>query len=247
MHGSVMRLSKLVSSAPWQIFDVQSATAQKCAAHQRPRRPCDLWATRRRTTLYTIKVITHQKGVRAFRLDALSDPSLPRKGPGLSDNGNFVLGDVKITQAPLDPKEQVQARDARSQSRCGEFEQKNVSSSRKPSTTALGHWLGRGPADGQGSRRHRSRSRVMPAGFEGGTEFEVQLRFSGSLRSWKNATGLHRKSEPKLAMPRQTCRACASCVRLRRFEGTGSQRYQHAGSAVFDPRREAAARRRGQA
>jgi hypothetical protein len=50
------------------------------------------------------------KGVRAFRLDTLTDESLPRKGPGRAGNGNFVLSEFVVhlrsangetTQIPL--------------------------------------------------------------------------------------------------------------------------------------------------
>ncbi|MDA1161781.1 MAG: PSD1 and planctomycete cytochrome C domain-containing protein [Planctomycetota bacterium] len=44
---------------------------------------------------------TRRRSIRAIRLEALRDDSLPNKGPGRADNGNFALGDVKITAKPL--------------------------------------------------------------------------------------------------------------------------------------------------
>src|SRR5262249_39532620 len=39
--------------------------------------------------------------VTAIRLEALSDPKLPAKGPGRAPNGNFVLNEFKVTAKPL--------------------------------------------------------------------------------------------------------------------------------------------------
>lgn len=48
---------------------------------------------------YTLTAKTNLKGITAFRLEALADPSLPAHGPGAAQNGNFVLDEFKITQA----------------------------------------------------------------------------------------------------------------------------------------------------
>jgi hypothetical protein len=37
------------------------------------------------------------KAITAIRLETLSDPSLPNKGPGRAENGNFVLNEFKLT------------------------------------------------------------------------------------------------------------------------------------------------------
>jgi mono/diheme cytochrome c family protein len=52
------------------------------------------------TDTYTITFKTDVKGITAFRLEAMTDKSLPASGPGRADNGNFVLGEllIKATQ-----------------------------------------------------------------------------------------------------------------------------------------------------
>jgi hypothetical protein len=40
--------------------------------------------------------------VTAIRLEALSDPALPAKGPGRAENGNFVLSEFRVNARPLD-------------------------------------------------------------------------------------------------------------------------------------------------
>lgn len=53
---------------------------------------------------YRVRVRTEQKGITAFRLEALPDDSLPNKGPGRTPNdGNFVLNDFRVEVSPLVP------------------------------------------------------------------------------------------------------------------------------------------------
>ncbi len=51
------------------------------------------------TETYTLTVKTPLKGITAFRLETLSDPSLPAQGPGRVSHGNFVLSEFKVTAA----------------------------------------------------------------------------------------------------------------------------------------------------
>lgn len=50
---------------------------------------------------YTIVVQTMQKKIKAFRIEALADKSLPKMGPGRGPDGNFVLSEVSIQAEPL--------------------------------------------------------------------------------------------------------------------------------------------------
>jgi HEAT repeat protein len=49
---------------------------------------------------YTLTLETPLRMLRAIRLEALSDPALPRGGPGRAFNGNFVLSEIKLSVAP---------------------------------------------------------------------------------------------------------------------------------------------------
>jgi hypothetical protein len=49
---------------------------------------------------YTITLETDLTGITGIRLEALSDGSLPAKGPGRADNGNFVLSEFQLAAAP---------------------------------------------------------------------------------------------------------------------------------------------------
>lgn len=49
---------------------------------------------------HMVTVRTVLKGITGFRLEALPDPSLTASGPGRAMNGNFVLSEFKVLQAP---------------------------------------------------------------------------------------------------------------------------------------------------
>ncbi len=50
---------------------------------------------------YTVVATTKLEGITGFRLETLTEPSLPRKGPGRTDSGNFVLSEFTAQSAPL--------------------------------------------------------------------------------------------------------------------------------------------------
>ena len=55
------------------------------------------------TDLYTVFGLTEiDKPITALRLEVLADPTLPVKGPGRADNGNFVLNEFRLTYKALD-------------------------------------------------------------------------------------------------------------------------------------------------
>ena len=170
-------LASLHSDSPWQTFDVRKASAESAVLDADTDGHVIYNSNKVKDDVYTIKAVTYQKGVRAFRLDALSDPKLPAKGPGLSDNGNFVLGDVKIIARPLDPKNKAKPVTLKLKAVKATFEQKGY---------ALASAVDNNPRSGWAVAPQTGRDQAAmfavdgeAAGFEGGTEFEFQLRFSG--------------------------------------------------------------------
>jgi WD40 repeat protein/mono/diheme cytochrome c family protein len=57
--------------------------------------------------VYTVTFPTTLKNITGFRLEALSDPSLPGNGPGLPPNGNFVVTEFEIKVAPKSNPKQM--------------------------------------------------------------------------------------------------------------------------------------------
>jgi hypothetical protein len=70
-----------------------------------------IWATgKNQKSTYTIQLKTELANLTAIRLEALSDDSLPGKGPGRSpSNGNFVLSEFSIGIQPANGEGEVQA------------------------------------------------------------------------------------------------------------------------------------------
>jgi hypothetical protein len=52
--------------------------------------------------VYTVTFTSKLRNITAIRLEVLPDASLPAKGPGRADNGNFVLSELTVTAAPTD-------------------------------------------------------------------------------------------------------------------------------------------------
>ncbi len=53
------------------------------------------------TDTYTVVARTRSQGIRAIRLEALTDKFLTRNGPGRAPNGNFMLTDFKVHAMPF--------------------------------------------------------------------------------------------------------------------------------------------------
>jgi hypothetical protein len=57
--------------------------------------------------VYTIVAPVGLKEITGLKLEAISDASLPGKGPGRAANGNFVVNELKVTVAPKTDPAQV--------------------------------------------------------------------------------------------------------------------------------------------
>lgn len=169
-------LPTLNADAPWQIFEVKTALAQSARLTPDLDGQVLYLGLKSKDDLYTVKVHTLQKGVRAFRLDALSDPSLPSKGPGLSDNGNFVLGDLKVIARPLDPMDKTAPVTLKLKAVKATFEQSGYPLAQAFDNNGNTGWAV-APHTGED---HAAVFAIdgEATGFAGGTEFEFQLRFS---------------------------------------------------------------------
>ena len=169
-------LPKLHADAPWQIFDIQKATGQSASLSSDRDGHVRYVGNKTKDDVYTVKTITHQKGVRAFRLDALTDAALPSKGPGLSDNGNFVLSDVKVIARPLDTKNKSKPVTLKLKPIAATFEQQRYVLSSAFDNSPKSGWAV-APKTGQD---HSAIFSIEgdSADFDGGTEFEFQLRFN---------------------------------------------------------------------
>ena len=163
--------------ASWQTLEAFSATAQTAFIEANHKGIVTYTGNKAKDDLYTLKFRTLQKDVRSLRLDAFADPKLPRQGPGLSENGNFVLSDVKVTAKPLDPASKEKPKPLVLKAFAATHEQKNYPLANAVDNSPSSGWA----VDPQQGKDHAATFTIdggAPA-FEGGTEFEVTLRFTG--------------------------------------------------------------------
>jgi hypothetical protein len=161
----------------WQVFDVASASAENAHLASASGGVVLYVDHKTKDDVYNVKVRTLQKSLRFFRLEALAAEQFPKKGPGLSDNGNFVLADFKATVRPLDPGLKAKPVALKLKAVQASFEQKGFPLAKSVDNDLSSGWA----VDPQQGKDHAALFEVDggTAGFEGGTEIEFQLRFKG--------------------------------------------------------------------
>ncbi len=90
---------------PWTVVEVTSSKGAK-GTTLKVLPDGSLLASGKNPTpeVYTITARTKLTGITGIRLEALTDPSLPKHGPGRAPDGNFVLNEFKLSAAPLNDK-----------------------------------------------------------------------------------------------------------------------------------------------
>ena len=128
------------------------------------------------------------RNLRALRLEALADPSMPKGGPGRADNGNIGLSRIRVFASPLSggATNEIQISRARAT-----FEQNSNALS---ITAALDDNPKTGWAvDPKFGANHTAVFEFsQPVGFEGGTRLEVRLEFDLNAK--------HNIGRPRLAV-----------------------------------------------
>lgn len=97
----------LINQRPtkWTTLDIDSAKARGSGVNFVLNKDGSALASGKAeaTDLYTFLTTANFKDpITAIRIETLSDPSLPAKGPGRADNGNFVLNEFRLTYRPAD-------------------------------------------------------------------------------------------------------------------------------------------------
>jgi hypothetical protein len=125
---------------------------------------------------YTITLQTRQKGIKALRIEALADGSLPKNGPGRAGNGNFALSNVAVAVRPLKNASAKPLAVALTHPRAT-FEQKGLPVKAAIDSDNKTAWA----IDGQIGRDHAAVfDFASPVGFDEGTLVTVTLRFSNN-------------------------------------------------------------------
>jgi hypothetical protein len=162
--------------AAWQAFDVVSAVGATAQLSIAPGGIVRYEGNKAKDDTYTIKAVTFQTGLKELRLDALADKASPAGGPGLSTNGNFVLADIKVIAKPLDPANKTKPVTLKLTPVKATFEQKDYPLSAAVDNSPQSGWA---VAPKMGVD-HAAVFAIQDktAGFAGGTEIEIQLKFS---------------------------------------------------------------------
>jgi Protein of unknown function (DUF1549)/Protein of unknown function (DUF1553)/Planctomycete cytochrome C len=153
---------------------------------------------------YKVTARTQLKNITGYRLEFLTDPNLPRGGPGRADDGNFIFTDFSVDAAPSDRPDaasKVVLSSVTTDFERRDFPVKNVIDG-NPKT----HWSG----DAGPGRRNEDREIVFvaaqPSGFDSGTilNFQVAQKFDESidLRGGKPNIGRFRISVTTAANPK---------------------------------------------
>jgi Protein of unknown function (DUF1553)/Protein of unknown function (DUF1549)/Bacterial Ig-like domain (group 2) len=125
---------------------------------------------------YSMTAATRLKDITAVRLEVLTDPSLPSKGPGRPPNGNFVLNEFKVQFGKAGDSAKPKA--LKFQSAAADFAQEGF-----PIGNVIDGNLDTGWAIApQTGRPHIAMFKTaMPIGFAEGTTFTIALeqRFPG--------------------------------------------------------------------
>ena len=125
---------------------------------------------------YEITARTDRAGIKALRLEALTDPSLVDGGPGRAGNGNFVLTGIDVeAQSVADPKRTEKVRLVAAEA---DYSQALFEVAKVIDGVATTGWAV------DGNTKHEARTAWFvaekPFGFPGGTDLHVRLDFESA-------------------------------------------------------------------
>ena len=175
--------------ATWEILDGGALTSQAGATlSPQPDGSFLASGTNAATDVFTFTAVTTTAGLRALRLEALADPSLPGSGPGRADNANIGLSRIQVLASPA---RGGPARDIRLLRPRATFQQNegNLSIASALDDDPHSGWA----VDPQFGRDHAAVFEFAePVGHDGGTRLEVRMEFSLNTR--------HTIGRPRLAV-----------------------------------------------
>ncbi len=124
---------------------------------------------------YHVTVHTFQNNITALRMDAFTDKSLPRRGPGLNSDGGFQLAELRVTARPLDPNTWDLPQELNLKPVFAAFEDVGQPLSNAVDNQPTTAWVVRSTA-GKDNAAVFELETPLP-GFRGGTELAFELKF----------------------------------------------------------------------
>jgi len=161
----------------WQVLDLVASTG-KTPLKKQPDGSLlvDSKNKAAKVDTYTLTFHTHQKGIVALRVDALTDASLPKSGPGRAPDGNFILSDVSVTAMPLKNDGKAKATPVKLANPRATFEQENYAVAKTLDADKKSGWA---VSPQIGKDQAAIFDTAEPVGFDGGTILTVTLKFEG--------------------------------------------------------------------
>ncbi|MFO0871902.1 MAG: PSD1 and planctomycete cytochrome C domain-containing protein [Pirellulales bacterium] len=171
-------LPQLTSEVRWQFLDALSVSSEDTQLNTADGGLVVVDGPRRKDNDKVVVVAhTFQQKLTGLRLDALTDKNLPRKGPGWGGDGSFALGDLKVVARPLDPAHPGPPVTWKLKPVLAAFEEAN-----QPLKLAVDDNPGtawRANADTGKDNAALFEIEGGFAGFPGGAELSVELKFAG--------------------------------------------------------------------
>ncbi len=152
--------------------------------------------TRPQHDTYTFIARTNLRGIAAIKLEARSDPSMVKGGPGRADNGNFALSDFSVTAEPsVVHGKKVPPVALKLKHPIATFEQKGLPVAATIDADGTSAWA----IDPKFGKDHAAAWEIAtPVDFEGGATLTFTLRFANNIG---HAIGRPRISVTNAALP----------------------------------------------
>jgi hypothetical protein len=177
-HWAAGRPWEKQASLVWTILDF-AETKSLGGATFRPQGDGSLLATGEnpKNDKWTFTARTTLTGITAVRLEALKDPSLKKGGPGRADNGNFALGDFRITARPAAGGAPVVVKLT-----AGKFTHQQNSTNLSAAASVDGDKISGWAVDPQFGKDHAVVFEFAePVGFPGGTELVFDFEYNNNV------------------------------------------------------------------
>ena len=143
--------------------------------------------------VHELAVTTQQTGLRAVRLEALPDPSLPHQGPGRADNASFVLSELVLEAVSV--KDPGQRQTISFSKATSDYSQKSYEVDRIIDGKDNTGWAIDAP------ERHQPGTAWLIAkesfGYEGGTTLRFDLRYQALDKHSLGRARLSLSTDPK--------------------------------------------------
>ncbi len=95
--------AKVRTPVPWTVLEpVATKAASLAEVNVLPDHSVLATGMQPRTDLYTVKVAGGLRGISGFRIELLTDPADPKKGPGRFPDGTATLSDLRVNVVPAD-------------------------------------------------------------------------------------------------------------------------------------------------